>query len=124
MKGVFDTNILIDYLRGIEEARKEILSFDIKCISIISYIETLVGVNDPALADGVKKFLSSFQIVNVDQYIADLAISARKKYKLKIPDAIILATAQRSGAILVTRNTKDFIMDIPIIRVPYILNHT
>ena len=34
-------------------------------------------------------------------------------------DAIILATAQVNGAILVTRNSKDFPANMPGIRIPY-----
>ncbi|MGJ3629611.1 PIN domain-containing protein [Sphingomonas sp. MMS24-JH45] len=45
----------------------------------------------------------------------------RERPQLKSPDAIILATAQTRGRILVTRNTKDFPAGMPGIRVPYIL---
>ena len=38
---------------------------------------------------------------------------------MKLIDAFILATAQVSGAILITRNTKDFPANMPGIRVPY-----
>jgi hypothetical protein len=40
---------------------------------------------------------------------------------MKLLDAMILATAQVNGAILVTRNTKDFPANMPGIRVPYTL---
>ena len=40
---------------------------------------------------------------------------------MKLLDAYILATAQVNGAILVTRNTKDFPVNMPGIRVPYTL---
>jgi predicted nucleic acid-binding protein len=36
-------------------------------------------------------------------------------------DAYILATAQVNGAILITRNTRDFPVNMPGIRVPYVL---
>ena len=41
--------------------------------------------------------------------------------RLKLPDAYVLATAQVSGAILITRNTKDFPAEMPGIRIPYTL---
>jgi hypothetical protein len=40
---------------------------------------------------------------------------------MKLLDAFILATAQVNGAILITRNTKDFPVNMPGIRVPYTL---
>jgi hypothetical protein len=38
---------------------------------------------------------------------------------LKIPDAIIWASAEEEGCLFVTRNTKDFPADHPGIRFPY-----
>jgi len=37
----------------------------------------------------------------------------------KLPDAVIWATADSEGCILVTRNTKDFDGNHPMIRIPY-----
>jgi predicted nucleic acid-binding protein len=39
--------------------------------------------------------------------------------KIRVPDAIILATARVESLLLVTRNTRDFPADLPGIRVPY-----
>ena len=64
MKAVFDSNILIDYLKGIPSVAQEINQFENRNISIISYIEVLVGLkdNDTILAQ-VKGFLHSFNII-------------------------------------------------------------
>lgn len=125
MKAIFDTNILIDYLNGETKAYKEMSKFDICQISIISYIEVLVGVQieDAGEAKAVKNWLSSFQVINIDGAIAEVAIKICKQYKLKVPNALILATAYYNGAVLVTRNTKDFNVDMPLVRVPYTLNN-
>ena len=119
MRAVFDTNIVIDYLKGLREAAQEIERFDQRFISIITYIEVLVGIEDTETIDSVKSFLSTFDIVMVGQKIADMAIVTRQKYRLKIPDAIILATANSLSALLVTRNSKDFSQNISSIRIPY-----
>ena len=79
----------------------------------------MVGIKDSSKEEAIKNFLNSFEIIKIDNQVADLAIVARKKYKLKIPDALILASAQASSAILVSRNTKDFSQEIPIVRIPY-----
>ncbi|MBM3886361.1 type II toxin-antitoxin system VapC family toxin [Candidatus Dependentiae bacterium] len=119
MKAIFDTNILIDYLKGYTVASEELNRFEVKAISIITYIEILVGLHDKSVIESVKNFLNSLHIVPVNQKIADLSVIARKKYKLKVPDAIIFATAQSLDALLITRNTKDFPPSIPIVRIPY-----
>lgn len=88
-------------------------------ISIITYIEVLVGVSGQIQFARIKEYLLSLNIIYIDQAISDLAISARKRYRVKIPGALILASAQRINAVLVTRNTKDFNASIPIVRIPY-----
>lgn len=119
MKALFDTNIIIDYLGGEEKSLNEIEIYQERYISIITYMEVLVGINNSEEFYNVKEYLLSLNIVHIDQSISDMAIEVRKKYKLKIPDALIMASAQKIGAILVTRNSKDFDTSIPIVRIPY-----
>ena len=66
--------------------------------------------------------LSGFSVDEIDEEIALRAAALRRERpRLKSPDAIILATAQTRGRVLITRNTKDFPAEMPGIRVPYIL---
>ena len=66
--------------------------------------------------------LSGFGVDEVDAEIADRAASLRRdRPRLKLPDAIVLATALLRGRVLVTRNIKDFPAAMPGIRVPYTL---
>ena len=57
MKALFDTNILIDYFNGLKPAKDEIERFSVKYISIITYIEILVGLDDESIIANVKDFL-------------------------------------------------------------------
>ena len=43
----------------------------------------------------------------------------RRTTKIKLPDAIILATAEVERRVLITRNTRDFLAGARGIRVPY-----
>src|SRR5476651_2705387 len=119
MRGLFDTNILIDYFNGEQRAKTEIDLYNFHAISIITYIEIIVGLQNMEDSEAIKKFLLRFSIINVDIPIAERTATLRKKYKLKIPDAVILATAEHHQCLLITRNTKDFPQTIPIVRVPY-----
>ena len=47
-------------------------------------------------------------ILYIDEIIADKTIELRKKYKIKLPDAIIAATAIVYNLILVSLNITDF----------------
>ncbi len=119
MTAVFDTNILIDYLNGREEAKAELRLYENKLISIITYMEVMVGAKTPKEAEILRSFLQSFTCRELAQVVANLAIALRQQHRLKLPDAIVYATARDVGCNLVTRNTKDFPSTWPDIRLPY-----
>jgi len=119
MKAVFDTNILVDYLNGIPQAADELNRYSQRLISQITWMEVLVGCRDDHEERLVREFLSSFDTIPIDTRVAESAVMLRRTNKLRLPDAIILATAVSNHALLVTRDTKDFPSDSPGIRVPY-----
>lgn len=119
MKALFDTNILIDYLAGVKQAKREIDRFDARFISIISWMEVMVGVNKPEDEPPIRDFLGTFQLLEVTPHIAEKAVSLRRLRKMRLPDALIWASANEANCLLVTRNTKDFPPADPGIRVPY-----
>jgi predicted nucleic acid-binding protein len=53
--------------------------------------------------------LSLFEEFALNQVIADCCIQLRMDYKIKLPDAIIAATALANDKVLVTRNVDDFV---------------
>ncbi|MBB4228015.1 type II toxin-antitoxin system VapC family toxin [Rhizobium mongolense] len=116
---LFDTNILIDYLNAIPEARDELDRYGRRAISIITWMEVLIGAN-PDVEAATRSFLNNFRIIAVDNAIAEGAVRLRQRHRIKLPDAIIWSTADTHALLLVTRNTKDFPGDNPGIRVPYL----
>lgn len=119
MKAVFDTNILIDYLNGIGAAKEELDRYSTRLISIITWIEVMTGVSAADEERVVRGFLGFFEVVNLSADIAGETITLRKSHRMRIPDAIVYATARIQGCNLVSRNTKDFKPDWPDVRVPY-----
>lgn len=119
LKAVFDTNILIDYLNGVDNARRELSTYDETIISVITWMEVLAGVTDDGEDAVVRRFLRSFALHRVTDEIAERAVKIRRSAGIRLPDAIIWATAQESGYQLVTRNTRDFPEGNPGIRIPY-----
>lgn len=121
----FDANIVIDALGGFAPARAEIqraISGGGRAwISRMAWLEVL-SKGDETVVRGSLTFLSHFGLDEIDEEIALRAAALRRERpRLKSPDAIILATAQTRGRVLVTRNTKDFPVAMPGVRVPYIL---
>jgi len=117
---VFDSNIVIDFLNSIPEAYSEHMSHDSRYISMITWIEVMAGIPDIQRRKTVDRFLrDDFTIIHLDDEIAELAAVARREMSLKLPDAIIFATAKHHKTLLVTRNSKDFSPKNPHIRIPY-----
>ncbi|RDU97526.1 type II toxin-antitoxin system VapC family toxin [Trinickia dinghuensis] len=118
VKALFDTNILIDYLGGVAAAKKELARYEERAISVITWMEVLVGtpVDDQA---AIRSWLSSFHVIGLDSEIASRAVEIRKRRRIRLPDAIVWASADTHSLLLVSRNTKDFPADEPGVRVPY-----
>ena len=117
---LFDTNILVDYLNGIKEAKTELSLYETRAISIVSWMEVMVGASDD-VADATLAFLDAFEIIHLDDVVADRAVRLRKSKRVKLPDAIVWASAVAHGMLLVSRNVKDFPADEPGVRHPYLL---
>jgi len=119
MKAVFDTNILVDYLNGIDEAKTELNLYKTRLVSVITQIEILVGVEDEKEESAVRSFLSTFQIKELTAAKSEEAVKVRRDTRMKVPDAIVYATARDEGCLVVTRNKKDFKPEWPDVRIPY-----
>ena len=88
-----DTNILIYFLKGDKEVIEMISDKDI----VISFITELELLSFPDLNKDsikiIKGLLNNCLIVDIDRSIKELAVEFRKKSNLKLPDAIVAASA-------------------------------
>jgi predicted nucleic acid-binding protein len=111
---VIDTNILIYYLNEqLPEAVKTQVDNAILSgytISIITRIEVLgwQGHTEQSLI-AARALLSLFEEISLNSAVADCCIELRKTYKIKLPDAIIAATAVVQKQAVMSRNEDDFI---------------
>ena len=119
MKTLFDTNILIDYLNGVDAAKVEVERPADRLVSIITWMEVLAGARDEAEEDVIELFLRDFRVVDLTRRVARGAVEIRRARRIRLPDAIVWASARAESALLVTRNTKDFPKDDPGLRIPY-----
>ena len=106
---LLDTNVILDFIGGKLPAKSEnflskIIDDRIN-ISAINKMELLGFSNvEQVLID-----LVSFAVIyHIDDEIIDKTIELRKKYKIKLPDAIIAATAITNEFTLISHNFKDF----------------
>lgn len=119
-KALLDTNILIDYLAGVVSARAEVERYASPAISVITWIEVMAGAT-PDDEQVRRDFLATFLVLPLTTEIAERSSEIRRHRtpKLKVPDTIILATAQVEDRLLVTRNSRDFPGGDVGIRIPY-----
>lgn len=106
---LIDTNVLIDAQVGALPADgleflKRIIDQDFT-ISFVTYIEYL-GYND--ISSSEEQFVKLASVVGVDKKIIECCILLRQKHTIKLPDAIIAATALTRDLIVLTRNKADF----------------
>jgi predicted nucleic acid-binding protein len=116
----FDTNVVIDWLFDRLPAIQELSRYRRHRMSRIVWTEILAGEPVHRRSE-LQHLMAPFEVVELDARIAAAAADIRHRTRMKLMDAFILATAQVNGAILITRNTKDFPANMPGIRVPYIL---
>jgi len=119
MRALLDTNILIDYLNGEAKSRGEVEQRELPAISIITWMEVMTGAADADQEIALRLFLSRFEVIGIDGEIAALAVKLRRKLRLKLPDAIIYASATARRMLLVTRNSKDFRPQLEGVLIPY-----
>lgn len=117
-RALIDSNIVIDWLRGVPEAASELRRYRLVFASIVTRIEVLAGVA-PGQRDSVAGLIAPIEFLPLDVETADLAAAIRHERRIKVPDAIIQATAERHQLLLVTRNSKDFPASLVGVRIPY-----
>ncbi|WP_446009114.1 PIN domain-containing protein [Candidatus Electrothrix sp.] len=122
-KYLVDTDILIDFFRGNEQAKAFIRSnFDSIILSSITVAELYAGVREGDERTNLNEFIELVPVVSVTDEIAVQGGLLKKDYARShgtgLADAIIAATAQTCDAILCTLNRKHFPM-IQDLKIPY-----
>ncbi len=104
---LIDTNIAIYLLSGNQKIA-ELLHQNNIYLSFISDLE-LQAFKKLKQSESIiiNDFLSHCTIIDINKSIKDNTIKLRKKYKIKLPDCIIAATAEYLNIPLITADT-DF----------------
>jgi len=106
---LLDTNVVLDFMGNKLPAKSqfflsEIIDNEIN-ISAINKIELLGFI---FVEQTIIDFVSFAEVYPIDDETIDKTIDLRKKYKIKLPDAIIAATAILNDFTVITHNVKDF----------------
>lgn len=114
---VFDTNILIDHLKGLPQAREQLRNIESGIFKgYISTITVMELLSAPKLSEqryeAIRNLLEIFEHISVDRKIASTAgrllSTYRASHGMDPMDAIIAATALVNEAVLFTLNKRHF----------------
>lgn len=115
----FDTNILIDFFAGHASAKIAMERFTIRRLPAVAYIELMTGLKTSDQRARVDEVIGAlFEVVHTDMAVCREAALLRQKLGLKLPDALVYATARVGKAVLVTRD-RDFNENLADIHRPY-----
>ncbi|MCF2444755.1 type II toxin-antitoxin system VapC family toxin [Dyadobacter sp. CY345] len=109
---LIDTNSVIDFLNNnLPDSGSQFLSKvvdDVPIISVISKMEVL-GYNTPEKSyQTLLDFIDDSFVIGLTEEVIDMTINLRKINRIKLPDAIIAATALVYDYTLISRNISDF----------------
>ncbi len=109
-KCLIDTNTLIEFQGKLLPANghtyvASVIDDEFN-ISVINKIETLGSRH---VTQETENFIALATVFDLDKSIVDATIKLRKKHKIKLPDAVIAATAIVNKFTLITINVKDFL---------------
>ena len=97
-----DTDVFIDHLRGAKQIKvgRNRLHY-----SVITRAELFAGTSASGV---VTQLLEPFRELVIDRAVAERAGRIRHEAGVRLPDALIAATAVEHGMSLATRNRRDF----------------
>jgi predicted nucleic acid-binding protein len=112
-KVLFDSDILIDHLRGYEPARQYLKRFEAGeaqgYLSIITVAELAAGqMRQEEEETKIQQLLALFTHIDLDFVIAWRGGEIRRHYQTRLADALIATTALRHNLRLATRNLQHF----------------
>ena len=123
---VVDTSILIDHLRGNDEARQALraatLRGDDTVASVLTKVDLLAGMRSHERAS-VRSLMGALAWIDLTDAVAEQAGALARRYArshqgVEVVDFVIAATAQELNADLWTRNIRHFPM-FRGLRAPY-----
>lgn len=97
-----DTNILLYILGGDKTANELLKGHDVVASTMVRMEALVYHGDDLDHLQQVHRFLDRCQLEEIHRSIQDLAVDLRLRHRLKLPDAVIAATAIHLGIPLIT----------------------
>jgi predicted nucleic acid-binding protein len=102
VSAVFDTGVVVDYLRGAKAAAGAFKRFPHRAITVTTWVEVMAAA-PAALSLETREFLRTFERLAISEAISDRALALMEKHPgLKLRHAIPWATAVANELIYIT----------------------
>jgi predicted nucleic acid-binding protein len=99
---LFDTSVVLDYLRGVKPADLAFSRFDERAITVISWVEVMQAA-PLSHHSATREFLLQFERLSVNEAIADHALELMQRYEtLELKHALPWAVARVNQMVYVT----------------------
>lgn len=119
MTAVFDTALVIDYLRGVKHAQAAFAQFPDRAITVGTWVEVMAEA-PRQLEPQTREFLRGFERLAINEAIADRALDLMQQHaQLDIRHAIPWATAQINSSIYVSVDFPRLTEENSTVYVPY-----
>jgi len=106
---LIDTNAIIHFSEGVLPRKSHLLIAELlddsPLISVITKIE-LLGFS--GISEEITELVNKSLVLGLTEEVIDRTIGIRRKKKIRLPDAIVAATALTHGLVLISNNTSDF----------------
>jgi len=111
-----DTDVLIDYLAGVQPVADQVLAYaqaDSLQTSAITCFELLAGAREGKRGDRVRRLVAAVPVLPLDRRSATRAAAVRQRlarsgFSLGMADSLIAGIALVNNLPLLTRNRKHF----------------
>ncbi len=108
-KYLLDTNVILDFMGNKLPVKSKVLLSEIIDDQInLSAVNKMELLGFAKVEQEIVDFVNFSEVYPIDDEVIDKTIVLRKKYKIKLPDAVIAATAIVNEFTLVSHNFKDF----------------
>ena len=119
MTAVFDTALVVDYLRGVKRALEAFGQFPDRAITVGTWVE-IMREAPSRLEPQTREFLRGFERLAINEAIADRALALMQQHdRLSLQQALAWATAQINNSVYVTVDFPRLTAPDPTVYVPY-----
>jgi predicted nucleic acid-binding protein len=119
VSAVFDTCLLVDYLRGIPQAHAAFETYPHRSITVLTWVEVMAAAPEDLSAQ-TRDFLRGFERLAINEAIADRALSLIQRHEqVTMRHALPWATAQSNALVYVTPDFPKLAVKDATVVIPY-----